>query len=278
MKKKYIIPIICFIFVMSCASSKSGNLRYYVHEVIDRRTKSLLSVGLKVRVRVSGAQIKESKAINFSLLKAVDEYGTELRSKASRKAVFMWNNFNFKSDKIIIDLELDSPTYRMQYIKELSGILELYIPKGDSDSVIMITNFNQYLFVKSSKLKKLDLKLTIMTKRKYNILRKMKAVEEGDEDKKILDKAIDFLFGYNLPMTKNSIIFKIKGPKSKIAFVEFFDPEGEKIKAPDTESEGEILVFNFREKLPKNSDIWIYLATDKSTVKHPIKFRNIPLQ
>ncbi|MDP8213660.1 MAG: hypothetical protein P9M10_00550 [Candidatus Euphemobacter frigidus] len=280
-----VLLVISLIPVLLWATENAQNIRFNVSEVKDTRTTGHFFASLDIKLNVIGDLIEDARGIQLKVSKAEDNLGKSLLK--SKKGIFEKGFSKIdtpESGKAEITIKLKNPSRRATHVKELNGELELFVPKNDPDSVVIINDFMEKMGKPFSSpiLKKAQIEITALTKKEYEALKqkgKEKAVsQEGFENLgESFAKAFSSLFGGFTSIDENSIIVNIVDPEARIVSVEFFGDDGKKLPTSGTMTMGNIHVYNFRDKLPDKAKLRIYIMTDKSLLKMPLLLKDIAL-
>jgi len=287
--------------VFLLGSSAFAQVRVMTGDVKDtRRTDGFFS-RLEIELRLIGDSLADAKALRVFLDKAVDETGRDLIDPENKEPEFEEIGSYGRGDKV--DLQMKNPSRKALFVKEISGRVEIYIPKRDPKASIVLTNAlkNTGQNVPNPALKAAGIELTVWTKEQYDARRKTeearlkKEIEEkrkqakeagelDDPSEAMLDglmKIFGGMFSTLSEMGENSIALQVTDTKGKLINIEFEDAAGKPISRQGSSSFGssqtKTRIYEFEEKLPSNARIRLNVMTPRSIVTSPFNLTNIPL-
>jgi len=253
MKISTLITLSAFI-----TATLSAEVKVSVSEISDKRTTGKFFSGLELQLKFAGPEIVEAKGMRVVIEKATDDTGKDLEKPENSFydekdfQEIQRNNFGFSSEekdaKDITTFKLDfaNPPRAAKSIKSLSGNMELLIPKNDPASIISAS-------VAKDKGKPLE-----------NTALKAAGVEITLKD-----------------VVGNDISYTIADPKGAVASVEFVGKDGAELKTNGRMTSGgsgsKSVSISFQDAPPADAVVRIYLVTEKSLVKVPIKLVDVAL-
>lgn len=294
------------IIVIAVGLVAVAQVRVMPGEVKDTRRTDGFFNKLEVEMKVVGEVITDAKGIRVIVLKAVDESGKDLMLDSGRGK----NKDNdFKevdtSDKstVKVDLELKNPARTALAVQEISGTVELFVPKRDPAAIVTVLNLGSAVgkALVNPALKTAGIEVSIWNKEQYQTRkkgeeerlkkqfeeRKKKAATEGKPEEDLgealaegLMKAFGGLFGAMTEMSDNGIALQINDPSKTLVSIEFTDAEGKTVSHQGRTTLGDTertMIYDFSEPLPPTTQIKFFLMTQKSIVKAPFKLAGIPL-
>lgn len=272
-----------------------------VGEIKDSRTTGSFFAGLEVELKIMGDALVDAKAMRLSVDATVDDTGRNLIGEKTEKPEFKEIDLSGKT-AATAKVELKNPVRQATAIQELSGSVELFIPRRDGESVVMVTNLSRNLGVpiSAASLKAAGIELVIWNKNQFEARKKAeeqklkkelavkpkKAGEDESEDPGEalaagLQKMFGSLFSGFARMEENSLAFQVTDPQSRLVGIEFVDERGKPIGNNGRMTMGggkeKTSIYEFSEKLPDAARVRIYILTSKATIKVPFKLTNVPL-
>ncbi len=271
-------------------------------EIKDSRTTGSFFAGMDVELKIVGDALVDAKGIRVSVDAAVDDTGRDLTNEKTEKSEFTEIDMSDKT-ATTAKIALRNPVRQATAIQELSGSIELFIPRRDVESVATITNLSRSLGVpiSASALKGAGIDLVIWNKDQFEARKKTeeeklkKALEakrktagEGASEEDLgeslaggLQKMFGSLFSGFGRMEENSLAFQITDPQSRLVNIEFEDERGKPIGTNGRMTMGggkeKTSIYEFSEKLPATARVRVYVLTPKATIKVPFKLTGLPL-
>lgn len=271
-------------------------------EIKDSRTTGSFFAGMEVELKIVGDALVDAKGIRVSVDAATDDTGRDLRNKKTEKSEFAEIDMSDKT-ATTAKVELRNPVRQATAILELSGSIELFIPRRDVESVAELTNLSKNLGVPVSApaLKAAGIELVIWNKDQFEarkkaeeeklkreLAAKRKKEGEGASEEDIgdslaggLQKMFGSLFSSFGRMEENSLAFQIADPQTRLVNIEFEDELGKPIGTNGRMTMGggkeKTSIYEFSERLPAGARVRIYVLTPKATIKVPFKLTNVPL-
>ncbi|MFY9608569.1 MAG: hypothetical protein WAU45_08140 [Blastocatellia bacterium] len=271
-------------------------------EIKDSRTTGSFFAGMEVELKIVGDVLVDAKGIRVSVDAAIDDTGRDLINEKTEKSEFTEIDMSDKT-ATTAKVALRNPVRQATAIQELSGSIELFIPRRDVESVATITNLSRNLGVpiSASALKSAGIDLVIWNKAQFETRKKAeeeklkkeleakrKKEGEGASEDDIgdsladgLQKMFGSLFSGFGRMEENSLAFQITDPQSRLVNIEFEDERGKPIGTNGRMTMGggkeKTSIYEFSEKLPPAARVRIYVLTPKATIKVPFKLTGVPL-
>lgn len=273
-----------------------------VGEIKDSRTTGSFFAGLEVELKIVGDALVDAKGMRLSVDAAVDDTGRDLINEKTEKSEFTEVDMSDKT-AATVKVALKNPVRQATAIKELSGSVELFIPRRDVEAVGTVTNLSKNLGVpvSSPALQAAGIELVIWNKDQFEarkraeeeklkkeLAAKRKNAGEGAGEEDIgdsladgLQKIFGSLFSGFARMEDNSLAFQITDPHSRLVNIEFVDERGKPIGTNGRMTIGggkdKTSIYEFSEKLPDAARVRIYILTPKATIKVPFKLTRVPL-
>jgi hypothetical protein len=250
-----------------------------------RSTEEYSEEGLQIQLDVTGERLQGAKAFRFVIDNAKDDLGTDLLKKGepAEEEFTELDEYNFQDGHAGITISLKNPLRKAEYVKGLSGTLRLFNPKNDDDAVMLVKSVGEETGspIKSDKLAKVGVELTILTKEQYEGKDNKKETgddQKGEEDPGAgLSNAFGSMFGMSDGIDEDSVILKIKDPNSKVIGIEFLDPDGKEMEEKSLMTMNEIRIYGFESKPLAGTEMRVYLLTDKAVTGMPLKLEDIAL-
>lgn len=264
-----------------------------------RRTDGFFNK-LEIELKLIGDAMNEAKGIRVILDKAVDDTGRDLLNPEKKSDEFDDISSSF-GNREKIDIEMKNASRQAATVQEISGRIELFIPKRDPKSSLMFPGVLRATGkpLTSADLKAAGITITIWTKEQYEVRRKAeearikKEMEErkkkaaenpGDPADEMIEglmKIFGGLFSALTEMGENAVALQLSDKQGKLISIEFEDAAGKPISRQGRSTMGskddQTQIFEFENKLPADARMRIYLLTPRSVVSTPFKLTNIPL-
>jgi hypothetical protein len=274
-----------FLIVLAASAVYASDFIISVGDVSDKRSTEQFNAGLDLKLKATGDIINDAKGLKAKIIKAVDDTGRDLLRNTEDD--FFYNKGWTALDKYAqggITVKLKNPARKASVVKELAVEISLFVPKNDPASTVVIKGFMSKLGkpLASPSLKEAKVEIVAMDK---NMHEKLKASKEksskGDDAAKQFGEAVgeafSSMFGSMMGMGENSIVLQIKDPAFKIISIEFTDETGKQIQHRGHMSTGTVSAFEFDKPMPKNAQLKIHVATQRSMITKTVKLADIPL-
>jgi hypothetical protein len=297
--------IVLAAFLALCfASSASAQVKVEVGDLKETRRTDGFFNNLEIDLKVSGPSLKNAKAARVIVDKASDDSGKNLiGEKAKEKSFKEISSFGLESeDSATLEVTLTNTDRRATTVKDLSGVIELFVPTRDPQAVISIPNFQNAIGkpLSNASLRSAGVGITVWTKEIFDARKKAeedrlnkeieakakKAEKSGDpsDAAEALGQGLAAIFGSMFSsfaqMEPNDLAFNVADPRSKLVAIEFEDPIGKKIEHHGKTTIGgdpKTMIFSFGEKLPPQTRMKIFLLTVRSVSRTPFKVNGVPL-
>ena len=201
---------------------------------------------------------------------AVDDTGCDLVDH--EKEIKEFNGLNSGQNNWL-QLKLKNPARKAGTIKELSGEVELYVPKNDPESILSVESFQKVCGkpIEAAVLTEAGIKIIAYTKEQSDAIRAKKVDDpEAFEDMSHLSMG-----------AQNAITLRIHDPNLKLIGIVFQNADGKKILSNGGgcgfKDNRQLKICTFNSQLPENARIVIYIATSKSVIKAPFSLLNVVL-
>lgn len=254
-------------------------------DIKDSRPSSNEPGGMKVELKLAAVSLPDdAKGFRVAITKAVDDTGLDLCTSESTAPEFK----NIKAIKSF-ELKLKNPARKATTIKELTGTVELLVPKNDPTCSIVLDHFEKHMNVpvESDALKSAGVDVVPRTGRQYEA-REQKNQAEGmkaasQEQRKRMQAFASR--PSNMRMDPNDIAVSIEAGNNKVVGFEFRDESNKTIQPSGSgvsyRQDGprfeRALTYHFNAPLPEKAKLVILLATPGALVKVPFTLTDIPL-
>lgn len=258
-------------------NTNAQDIKINVGDVKDSRTTGQFFAGLEIDLQFLGDALEDVKSMQCIINKAVDD--TERDLLKPEEAVQFTEINKDNPGRADFTIKLKNPSRRAMTIKELSGDVEMYIPRNDPNAIVTIKNFTSQpgkpLLNKG--LNENNIKVSVLTTDQYeSIKEKQKAEADTSMLGQMVSALSNFFGGFSSP-GKNSIILELIDPESRIINVEFVDQSGRIINTQGSSSMENIHIYDFEKSMPKNAQLKLYLKTNKAVKYMPFTLKDIDL-
>ncbi len=275
------------LFVLSiaflCSTQVAFAINIQVGDVKDSRTTGQFFAGFEIDLKLIGDEIGDAKAIRTSIVSAVDSTGRDLIDPSKIEKDFKEvGSYGASDNKVTVNLK--NPSRKAETLKELKGQIELFVPKNDPQSTVVLRGFKQHSgkVIDSPALKSSGIELAFYDSQQAEEQQKKEAEAKAAEmrkqgmDESMIKMASGFMGGFG-GGDGNSVTLKIKDPGKKLVGIEFQTSAGQKISSNSSMSSGETIVKYFNEPIPADGQVSIFVASDKALVKVPVELANVAL-
>lgn len=260
----------CVSAILSIGASSAFAIQPTIGDIVDTRSSGGNLSNLQIEIKVVGDEVPDIEGLRATVISAIDETGrdiADLNTKSSRSQKFTSSKFGGTA----VRLQLKNPSRRASVVKELIGRLDLFIPRNDPESTIVIddvwTKTGKPL--EASALKNAGVAITVLTKAQY------------EEDKKAGEakSPLGGLMGWTGIDAggDSALILALDDPDGRFVSLLFETPDGAQMTPGGTMTVGKYRFYNFRTPLPNMGKLKLKVATLKSTVRVPFNFENIQL-
>jgi hypothetical protein len=267
----------------TAAVTAADDFRVSVGEVKDNRTTGEFFAGLDVKLKIIGDALTDVKGVQAVISRAMDDTGRNLLKEEREQHDYNQLRGN-NAGTAELTVSLKNPARKAASIKELSGEIRLLVPNNDPASIAVIKDFMNKTGkpLADKNLQARQVEIAILTKKQYEVHKKKEEQEakaritqQGVE--KAMLEAMGSLFSGFFQVGDNAVILQVKDPAVRIAEIEFFDVQGKKIEHRSRMTARELLIFEFDTSLPPQTCMKVYLITDKSLIRVPLKLTDIAL-
>jgi hypothetical protein len=277
MKLSMYLTSLSFMLLLFFLNTNAQDIKINVGDVKDSRTTGQFFAGLEIDLQFLGDALEDVKSIQCTINKAVDDTGRDLIKEEESVQTTEINKDN--PGRADFTIKLKNPSRRAMTIKELSGEVEMYIPKNDPNAIVTIKNFTSQpgKSLVNKGLNENNIKVSVLTTDQYE---SVKEKQKAEADTSILGQMVsslaNFFGGFSSP-GKNSIILELIDPESRIINIEFVDQHGKVIDTQGSSSNGDIHVYDFEKSMPKNAQLKLYLKTRLAIKNMPFNLKDIDL-
>jgi hypothetical protein len=268
--------VIIFLAVVFNVSAQ--DLRVNIGDVKDSRTTGEFFAGLEIQLQFLSDILDNTESMRCIIKNAVDDTGRNLIKENEDNQFTDVNKDN--PGRADFTVNLKNPSRNAKTVKELSGEIELYIPKNDPNATVTLKNFTAQPGkpVSHNGLKANNISLSILTTDQYeSFKKKQKSQIDTSGLMGQMVNALSNLFGGFSEPGKNSIIFQVHDPEARILNYNFFDQSGKIIESNGSTSSEDIKIIDFENPLPKNAQLKLFLKTDSSIKIIPFNLTDIYL-
>lgn len=277
-------------FLLLSVSSHAVDLRVSVGDLEDRRSTGEHFNRLEVKLKLTGDDLSKSEAVKVDVSKAVDDTGRDLLKTDDS---FFREEFkpieSSNPNRFEISLDLKNPARKASILAELSGTLSVLMPEADPAAIVTLEDYPTLSAkpITNAALKNAGIEMRLFNKGDNAKLKaESRALRAADRKAKgsglsgwlkeaVGDAFADALTG-NLG-SDDDISFLIQDPQKRIVKIEFADRDGKEIRRNSSWRSAKSQGYTFRDGLPPDAKIRIYLSTEKSLVKLPFQFKSIEL-
>jgi len=289
--KRLISTSICALFFVGQLSQ--AQVRVLPTEIKDERAPASSFAGLEIELKVFGDVLSDAKAIRLKVDTAMDETGKSIVKDDEAETDFSELS---ESDQNVakVALKLKNPARQAATIREITGSFEFFVPAKDPASTVTVTDVSKMVGapLNAPALKSAGVEITLWSKAQFDAKKKIEEeklkkaqaraeqAKTEDEIARSLIEVFGSLFSSLANMDEEDVALQIKDPQSKIVAIEFQDSNGNAISSGRMsmgDANEQTRVYDFREKLPPDARMKIYVMTAKSLVKAPFRLDNVPL-
>lgn len=244
-----------------------------VKQIDDRRSTVPFFREFKLELEISNTPGKVG-AFCCRVAKAIDDTGADLVREDNKPRFVFFSS-----------LSLKQPARKATAIKEVSGVVEVFIPQRDPQATVEVTGFvgKPRWEISHPSLTAGGAQLTLVTKAELERIQKAnrerRARNESDATA-ILGQLVSEVFSgmdARSDLTENSVIILPKDPNGRVMEFKFFKPSGEPIAPVSYVHDGAYYLYNFDHKLPETTVMRITVVTPKAVIAVPFTLKDIAL-
>jgi hypothetical protein len=257
----------------------AGNVR-------DTRPSGDQAGEMKIQVKLTVAGItNDAKGFRVVVAKALDDTGLDLITRQNMAPEF--KNIIMIKD---FELKLKNPSRKAGSIKELSGNVELFVPKNDPAASVMVNSFPKHMGtpIRSDALKSKGVEIVARTGEQYEALQQKNETERfktgpGKQPQDV--QTVTMRTAGFMKLGPNDIALSIKGASETVVGCEFHDQSDKTIQPSasgaiyhqDKKEFERTLTYRFNARLPETTKLVIFVVTPGALVKVPFALGDITL-
>ncbi|MBM3218579.1 MAG: hypothetical protein FJZ38_07820 [Candidatus Rokubacteria bacterium] len=279
------------LLLLALSTSALAQARVLPAEIKDSRTTGSFA-GLEIELKVIGDAVADAKALRAIPAAATDDTGRNLLDGEDRGGAEEFRELS-RSDRnaVTVTLKLRNPARQAMTLKEVSGVVELFVPQRDPASVVVIADIKKTAGAPfaAPALAAAGLEITMWTKAQVDARKKaererLKArMEKTRNDPSAIGETMGRMVGemFSFGGSEGSLSFQIKGPTKKIVGIEFLDAKGAVLSSGGRMTVGggteQTRTYDLGDKLAQAARVRIYVATEASLVRAPFTLVGVPL-
>jgi hypothetical protein len=266
------------------AALHAADVRISVGEVKDCRSIGQFFNELEIKLKLTGDDVPAIRGMKTTVNKALDGTGRDILRKDEKVAAY--ESFReAASGQAEVTLKLKNPARKAAVVSEISGELRTFMPERDSASTIVVKGFR----AKAGKplvdaaLAKAQAEVTVLTKADYDVMIKRQEEEKvrAEGAKRGLSGAmmemVEGFMGAFLDVGEHDVILKVADPSEKVIDIEVLDAKGSVMPTQGSMSSEGLKVLKFNKPLPEDTQLRIFVATEKALAVVPFKLTDIAL-
>ncbi|MEO6325744.1 MAG: hypothetical protein ABIT01_03895 [Thermoanaerobaculia bacterium] len=272
------------------------NVRVAAGTIEDRRTTGKFFAGLEIELKLTGDDLEGARAARAVVTKAVDDKGGDLLPEEKKEAEFAKAGGGSGPN---LKLALKNPARGASALTEVSGSVELYMPGRDPAAVAMIEKLLSRMDkpLASPALKSAQVELKLISPKAYRERSKKSEAEfekemakhkeemkKEAESKGMSEKETDALMqlakglmGMMGTVGENDLVFEIKDKDKRLFDLEVVGRDGTVISSNGSMTSSDIKIVNYKEKIPADAKLRVFLKTKKAVVFSPFVMKDVPL-
>ena len=244
-------------------------------EIVDTRSSGNTMGGLRVELKVVGDEVPDVEGMRASVISVLDETGRDLNDLSRQGS--QSQRFSSMRSGNGISLRFKNPSRKAGTLKELIGRLDLFIPRNDPESVLVLDNapsrFDQT--IESTAYKTSSFSLVMMNRQQFDA-RQKRETEAISKAGGPLGGLLAGLGGLNAS-SDNAVYVRVSDPEGRFVSIEFEDARGQRIKPSSTVTMNDTYTLSFAAPLPADAKARIKVATPRAVVRVPFQFENVVL-
>lgn len=258
-------------------------------QIADRRTTSFFSQ-LDLNIELSGITAGDVSAARVVVMKAVDDTGLDLIDPERGEAKFESTSRGFFSDDsakepATIDLVLKNPSRDAVLLKEVSGEIELYMPKKDPAATATIPKFQATAGkpFASKELKASGVEIVVMGPAQLEAEKAKGAKAKAEElkkegyDQESIDYYVKSFEEYFYVPTEGEVALKVKDPNARLHEFTFIDSNGEEQRVFSNDRDGLLILSSYGAPVAADWGLKVSLRTPKTLAKHTFALKDVEL-
>lgn len=279
---KLLLPLVILSLALPVCAQ---DVQMRLGDVKDTRTTGQFFAGLDVELKLSGDTLEDAKSMKLTIESATDDTGRNLIDSGKMRDGF--EAIGSYGQKNMVTLKLKNPARKAATVKEITGSIELFVPKQDPGSSAVIESFQAKTNApfEAPGLQKANVKVIVWNKAQFDAIRAKKKESQsakslGGALSEAFGEALGGLFGFGA-LNDNDFAMQVEDADSKVVEIEFQDAAGKKIetngRSSTTQNKVQTIVYNFRNKMPENAKLVVYLSSPKALLKVPLALKDVPL-
>lgn len=255
-----------------------------VGKIKDVRASGGEATKMEVEFRVSTNEVlNDVRGFRIAINKATDDTGMDLGTPRSNGREFeaadgLGGGINFKQ-------ELKSPHRNAATIHELTGNVELFVPKNDPAATVVVNSFHKHLGtpIDSDILKSAQLKVVVRTAQQYGALRKERQAQQSKaQHRPPAPNTPRFDPMSAVEQEPNNIALSSEGATANLVSFEFWDQTDKPIETKRRlniyEPDGKrTLIYHFSAPASETTKLVMFVATPEAVVKVPFTLTDVAL-
>jgi hypothetical protein len=257
----------------------------------DRRTSTKFGGGLELELKLTGDGLDGARAARVVVKKAVDGSGRDLLPEKARGADFSKVGDHGTGMKI----NLRNPARGASAITEVAGEIELFVPGRDPGAIVVIDRVLSKVDkpLSSPALKSAKVEARVVSAKAYREQAKKSQAEfekemakhkeevqketGGEKEAEAMMALAKGLMSMMGEVGENDLVLSINDPDKRIFDIEVVGRDGKTIDSNGSMSSGDVRILNFKEKLPADAKLRLFLKTSKSVAATPFSLKDVPL-
>lgn len=278
----HVLILLLFGLIIATSPSYALDITPSVTDVTDQRSTGQFFNNLEIKLRLVGDDASSVRGIRTSITSAVDSTGRNLLQEKEQEKDSRFETVS--EGQAEVKLKLKNPARKATTVKEITGELLLFMPDKDPTATVRIKDFIKTAGkpLKNAALEKAGVSVTVLTKKEYETLKKEEEKKAKDAAQKqgldqAMIKAFEGLFSAFFQAGENDLIFKIGDPSGNLIELDVIDAKGGRIRTHGSMKSPDLVVLNYSETVPADSQLRIFLKTQKSVVSLPLRLVDVAL-
>lgn len=232
----------------------------------------------------------DAKAARVLVTKAVDDLGTDLVPEdAAKKELEPTQRGMMAKERdktiTIVFADMKNPPRKAKLLKEVSGVIELYMPRldpnGEAAFPKLLSLAGKPLVHPALKANGVQVSLlsdaqVAVERKKAEAAARAKAKKEGETDEDSIKSSVEMAL-YSFPKGGESqVVLRIVDPKKAIQEIKLLDGAGEPAFAGKSEDAGFTTLEFYAAKPKPDWTMKVMMRSDKALVRQSFSFRDVP--
>ena len=270
--------------VLYSATAHAADIRLSVGEVKDSRTTGQFFSELELKLKLTGDDVPAIRGVRTIVTRAVDGTGRNILKKAEKTADF--ESFSDAvSGQTAVTLKLKNPARRAAVVSEISGELRVFMPERDKAATVVVKGFPAKAGkpLSDPSLAKAHVEVTVLTKADYDAMIKHKEEEKiRAEGKKegltgAMMNMMEGFMGMFLEVSEHDVILQIADPAEKVIDIDLLSANGDPVQTQGSMKSEGLKVLKFHKPLPADTQLRIFVATEKAMASVPFTLTDVAL-